>query len=71
MPRVITPHAPFGAETAHRLLARLDRLLARLLPDDPLARLSPRQRLDVGLIDAIRDRLELDETARSLSAGRR
>jgi hypothetical protein len=71
MPRVITPHAPLGSETAHRLLSGLDRLLDRLLPEDPLARLSPRQRLDVGLIDAIRDRLELDETARSLSAGRR
>lgn len=70
--------APFGSESLQRLVAAVDGLFGRVSrrfgaadTRDALLRLTPRQRDDIGLGDAPVPSLDLDEIARSLSAGRR
>ena len=70
--------APFGSESVQRLVAAVDGFLGRVSrrfsasdTRAALLRLSPRQRDDIGLGDAPVPSLDLDEIARSLSAGRR
>lgn len=74
----ITRRAPFGAESIHRAVRAVESVLdglrqrwAESETRDQLARLSPRQRADIGLADAGLCTLDLDEVARALSAGRR
>jgi hypothetical protein len=70
MATVKTPAAPFGAITLHSIVVSVEKLFGLNDPESFTENLSPRQRLDIGLIDAAKPVL-IDPLVQIMAAGRR
>jgi hypothetical protein len=65
-----TPVAPFGAISLHKIVVAVENLFGLNDADSATERLSPRQRLDIGLLEAGKPVL-IDPLVQIFAAGRR